>query len=59
MSQIEYKIILPTSLHDHRSGVYTSMDDVMAVVLDLVEDDGVTSFIIWKAVIGEGEVDGA
>ncbi len=59
MPKIEYKIIIPTDLSDHRSGVYSDSDDALAAILDLIEDDDVPSFIVWKAVIGEREVDGA
>ncbi len=55
----EYKIIVPLDLNDHRSGVYADSDDAMAAILDLVEDDAVASFIVWKAIVGEREVDGA
>ncbi len=59
MSNIEYKIIVPLDLNDHRSGVYVDSDDAMAAILDLVEDDDVSSFLVWKKIIGKREVDGA
>ncbi len=51
----EYKIIIPASLNDHRSGVYPDPYDAMAAILDLIEDDDIASFIVWKTVVGEGE----
>jgi len=55
----EYKIIIPLDLNDHRNGVYPDPDDAMVAILDLVEDDDIKSFIVWKAIVGEREVDGA
>ncbi len=49
----EYHIVIPRAPNDHRDGFYPNLDDVTAVIQDLLADEDIHSFIVSRLVITE------